>query len=90
MTSSGFLLLAAICFALIYGLFRLIRAAEDKSREIGFYYGFVGLFAHLAVPVLALYNGQRGPSPRVNTVMKWLFYLYYPAHLALIGWLQMQ
>lgn len=44
----------------------------------------------LAVPVLALYNGQRGPSPRVNTVMKWLFYLYYPAHLALIGWLQMQ
>lgn len=53
MTSSGFLLLAAVCFALIYGLFRLIRAAEDKSREIGFYYGFVGLFAHLVVPVLA-------------------------------------
>ena len=53
MTSSGFLLLAAVCFTMIYGLFRLIRAAEDKSREIGFYYGFVGLFAHLAVPVLA-------------------------------------
>lgn len=53
MSSSGFLLLATICFALIYGLFRLIRAAGVKSREIGFYYGFIGLFAHLAVPVLA-------------------------------------
>ena len=53
MTSSGFLLLAAVCFSLIYGLYRLVRAAEDKAQEIGFYYGFVGLFAHLAVPVLA-------------------------------------
>ena len=53
-------------------------------------YGLVQLGVVLAVPVLALDNGQRGPAPRVNTVMKWLFYLYYPAHLALIGWLQMQ
>lgn len=52
MTSSGFLLLAAVCFALIYGLFRLIQAAEDKAREIGFYYGFTGLFAHLLAPLL--------------------------------------
>ena len=53
MTSFSFLLLAAVCFALVYGMFRLIRAAEGKSREMGFYYGFVGLFAHLVVPVLA-------------------------------------
>lgn len=33
----------------------------------------------LAVPLVALYNGQRG---RRN--MKWLFYIYYPAHLAAI------
>lgn len=31
----------------------------------------------LAVPLLALYNGQRGKRN-----MKWLFYIYYPAHLA--------
>lgn len=30
----------------------------------------------LAVPLLALYNGQRG-----KWKLKWLFYLYYPAHL---------
>lgn len=33
----------------------------------------------LAVPLLALYNGRRGKYP-----MKWLFYIYYPAHLAAI------
>ena len=33
----------------------------------------------LAVPVLMLYNGKRG-----KWNMKWLFYIYYPAHLAVI------
>ena len=65
-------------------------ALLDIARALDWVYGLVQLAVVLAVPVLALYNGQRGPSPRVNTVMKWLFYLYYPAHLALIGWLQMQ
>lgn len=37
--------------------------------------------ALLALPLLALYNGQRG-----KWRLKWLFYLYYPAHLAII-WL---
>lgn len=36
-------------------------------------------FSLLALPLLALYNGQRGKRP-----MKWLFYVYYPAHLAVI------
>lgn len=43
------------------------------------------LWALLSLPLLALYNGQRG-----KWKMKWLFYIYYPAHLAviyLIGWL---
>ena len=33
----------------------------------------------LAVLLVALYNGQRGKHN-----MKWLFYIYYPAHLAVI------
>ncbi len=37
--------------------------------------------ALLALPLLALYNGRRG-----EWKMKWLFYLYYPAHLAAL-WL---
>lgn len=44
-------------------------------------YGMVHMACWLAVPLLALYNGERGKD-------RWLgkfFYYYYPAHLALIG-----
>ena len=44
-------------------------------------YGMVHLACWLAVPLLALYNGERGHC-------RWLgkfFYYYYPAHMALIG-----
>ncbi len=37
------------------------------------------LYALLAIPLLALYNGQRG-----KWRMKNLFYIYYPAHLVVI------
>ena len=37
------------------------------------------IFALLAVPLLALYNGTRG-----KWKLKWFFYLFYPAHLVLI------
>lgn len=44
-------------------------------------YGMVHMACWLAVPLLVLYNGERGKA-------RWLgkfFYYYYPAHLALIG-----
>lgn len=44
-------------------------------------YGVLQLCTVLSVPILARYNGQRGEWKG----MKWLFYLYYPAHLAVIG-----
>ena len=73
----------------LWMMFYVALYAAVYALALDWVYGLVQLAVVLAVPVLALYNGQRGPSPRVNTVMKWLFYLYYPAHLALIGWLQM-
>ena len=36
-------------------------------------------FALLALPLLALYNGTRG-----KWKLKWLFYVYYPAHLVVL------
>lgn len=51
-------------------------------------YGILQMGVLLSIPVLALYNGQRGRSPRVNKAMKWLFYLYYPLHLFVIGVIQ--
>lgn len=48
-------------------------------------YGVLQLCVVLALPLLRLYNGRRGPNARLNRVMKWLFYLYYPLHLLLIA-----
>ena len=38
-------------------------------------------FALLALPLLALYNGERG-----KWKLKWIFYFYYPVHLGIL-WL---
>lgn len=52
---------------------------------IGGWYGLLQLAMVLCVPILMLYNGKRGKTPQVNRVMKWLFYIYYPLHLFVIG-----
>lgn len=46
---------------------------------LGLRIGNVQMWALLAMPVLALYNGQRGKRK-----MKYFFYLYYPLHLVVI------
>lgn len=48
-------------------------------------YGLIQLCVALAIPLLFLYNGKRGKSQKINGFMKWLFYLYYPLHLLVIG-----
>ena len=48
-------------------------------------YGLLQMGVVLSLPILRCYNGLRGRDDRVNRVMKWLFYLYYPLHLLLIG-----
>lgn len=50
---------------------------------LGWASGPVQWAALLALPLLALYNGQRG-----KWKMKYAFYLYYPAHLVAIHFLQ--
>ena len=42
-------------------------------------WGGVQLFSLAAIPLIALYNGKRGKRK-----MKYLFYIYYPAHLVVI------
>ena len=39
----------------------------------------------LSLPVLRREKRHRGKKTPVNRFMKWFFYLYYPAHLLLIG-----
>ena len=50
-------------------------------------YGVLQMAVVLAIPVIGLYNGQRGKNASVNRIMKWMFYLYYPLHLFIIGML---
>ena len=44
-------------------------------------YGIIQLFVILVYPLLKRYNGERGKVK----CLKWLFYIYYPLHLVIIG-----
>lgn len=44
-------------------------------------YGILQMCTLLSLPILRQYNGKRGQWK----VMKWFFYIYYPAHLFVIG-----
>lgn len=44
-------------------------------------YGIISIFAFLVYFPLKYYNGERGKADW----MKWLFYIYYPAHLIIVG-----
>ena len=48
-------------------------------------YGVIQMGVVLSVPLLMMYNGKRGKNPKVNKIMKWFFYIYYPLHLLIIG-----
>jgi hypothetical protein len=48
-------------------------------------YALVQLGVILVCPLLRTYNGQKGKA----TWMKWFFYLYYPAHLIVVGLLRL-
>ncbi len=48
-------------------------------------YAVIQMCEVLAVPVLVMYNGKRGSNPKVNKVLKWSFYVYYPLHLFVIS-----
>lgn len=51
-------------------------------------YGLIQMAVVLSIPVIGLYNGKRGFNPKINYVTKWLFYIYYPLHLLIIGLIQ--
>ena len=48
-------------------------------------YGIIELFVILVYPFMKRYNGQRGKA----IWLKWFFYIYYPAHLIIIGIIRM-
>lgn len=80
--------------ALVYSVLVVVRILPALSALVGalFVGGantaalaaqvFVGCGMFLPLLLLGFYNGKRGRGS------KWLFYIYYPAHLAVLGLLQ--
>lgn len=48
-------------------------------------YGVLQMGVVFSIPVIAMYNGSRGKNQKNNKFMKWFFYIFYPAHLFVIG-----
>ena len=67
------IVLWSLVYALVYFIFL------DKL------YGVLQVFTFLTIPLLGRYNGERGKWKG----MKWFFYIYYPAHLVVIGIIRM-
>lgn len=66
-------MLSMMLWLSLYGLISFIFV--DKA------YGIISLFAILSYPLLKNYNGERGKVKG----LKYLFYIYYPLHLVVIG-----
>ncbi len=48
-------------------------------------YGILQMCVIFSIPILRLYNGKLGDNPKINKIMKWIYYIYYPLHLFVIG-----
>ena len=81
-TNRGHLLKQALWLVLYVAIFAYTFLPDDLL------YATMQLSVVLSIPILALYNGQRGPNPHINAFMKWFFYIYYPLHLFILGLLK--
>ena len=76
----GFLgVMLPLAVYLAKGRVRKLLACGVILLALGLRIGYVQIWGLLAMPLLALYNGQRGKRK-----MKYFFYFYYPLHLVAI------
>lgn len=75
---------AQMCWMVFYVLLYAIVYFFTMDKV----YGMIQMGVVLSIPVIMLYNGERGKNPKFNKFMKWMFYLYYPLHLFVIGFLR--
>lgn len=62
-----------VCYSLVY------------IFSIDITYGLIQLLTILSVPLLYLYNGKKSENEKVNKVMKYFLYIFYPLHLLIVG-----
>lgn len=70
-----------IIIILVFYLFHYDRKRAMIAYLVtgGFLFGNLQLIALFDIPLLWLYNGKKGPSA------KYVFYAFYPVHLAILG-----
>jgi len=70
--------------AIVYVLFSLCQVIENLSSpemyDQLFIYDYQWMMVFAILPIL-MYNGKLGLK---NKFTKWMFYIFYPAHLAVI------
>ena len=55
------------------------------SLSLDLIYGFIQFSTLLAVPLIYFYNGKKCKNRKINQVLRYFFYFYYPLHLLIIG-----
>lgn len=66
---------------LVFGILTALEAASCLPFMINYgEYWQLGVF--MVIPLLLLYNGEKGSSAAFH---KWVFYLFYPLHLGILG-----
>lgn len=76
---------AAGLISLINPLYSIIYSGEWDFNIDYYFYNIETAGMFLPIYLLKFYNGERGSSSAWN---KWLFYIFYPAHLLIIGGIQ--
>jgi len=78
----------ALWYALAAAAFILFDIAYTLFNGDPIYIALYELGTFLPLPLLALYNGKKsGKSAPKWTANKWIFYVIYPLHLLLLGFL---
>ena len=74
---------------ILWSLLWIIMYALVYIFSMDLTYGLIQFGVFLTIPLLALYNGQKSKSIKLNKVMRWFFYIYYPLHLLILGFLNL-
>jgi len=68
-------------FSIISFVMVVLASIGDVAMGYTFYKDFFQLGVFLALPLLAMYTGERGGGK----CSKWIFYIFYPTHLLILA-----